>query len=1339
MKNGKIVAIIYLLFLPFGLSAGVWAAEAPPSPLPPQAQQAIKKGLLAVEQKEWPLAVRYFEEARKAAPLAPEVLFNLGLSESMIPGRELRSIAWFQAYLSASPAASNKAAVKEMIDRLEVRVEGTMGKLAGQAKQIAVKFPQESERIGAYSRLAEEMAGAGDTTGTAQIASLIPGKQENSLAPIARALAKAGDIAGAKAIASRMEGDVFKSSAFQDIATAQAEAGDTAGAWATLERSTHPGYKHNGMIAIARALYKRGEKEEAQRTLVKAADATTQSAVKYADWAKAQKTQWEQDRKAKEYSDIGRAQAEIGDVRGALRTADLIPQQGTIHMTNARGDVTGSKISPQYGDQWKSGIYTAIFWAYQSGVLKSSDDVTLLQEVAARMKEGNEKANLLSLLGEKRYKLVEESLRASDARGAMNTAAAISDAEYKSKAYEAITRYLLSKGDLSSAQAQLESISNAGVRAQLSITLAGKFAIRKEERKARDILAKARKYAQANKNDSALRYIASAQAEAGDLDGAMETIAVIANSSEKGNPYNIVVGKQLESNDLSGAKKTAGLMPDGGNRHSTLQTIADKEALTGRVEDAKRTASAIPDEAYKNSAFFCITDAQALRGDFRGALITVELITKDTYKQTVYARIAELQLRAGYVAAARETIGKATELSARINDPAGQTEAFCNVADRMIRPFHMGAKGRELLVSAGNAASRIVDPEKRSEMQAGYSGLYQSQRGAGVFTGSRESFWSAFDSAHLIKGSAGKKAYRFESLAKLQAQEGDLIGAQKTAAMIGERQRWESTQEAIASAAAGYGNVKAAEEIAGQLRSKHEKERIYSAMLKAEAEKGRLDAAQRVLARITDQNRLDYANEAIAFAFLKTGDVPNAKAAASRMKKDPDSRLGEAMAKAGALDWVWQTAPTLKSNYDEQQFYRSIAEAQARSGDLSGAKKTASFIRDHFQTTLICTALAKGGDSAWALESAAGIKNVQYRYRAYEGIATAMAERGDTAGAKRVLGTIKKGGLTINTARDVAGIQVKMGDIAGAMETLAAIHPKDAEFDSWAAYEIASRQPDAQWKQTAAGIKDDYWKTKLFSEKAQSLEDRTAAAEAAAAIPDVFEKSLAYLALARKDLKKGNLSGASELAGLIPDTECRMLALSELTFSEINRANLMSIVPKIQQLPDSAGKAYILLDAATALVETGNSKEAAPLLSATVKAARAMPDTFWKARLFAEIGKIAHAAREEALFTDAGRIAETAAAALKEGEKVLWTNYRAQPEPPELEQVEAAAERKKRTEKWTKFIQGDLNKPLFLDIQSHIQSLAGKAKPWDIFYGFTEALKDTAATLKKSKHLAGEK
>jgi hypothetical protein len=51
MRSRKIFAGICVVFLLNAQPAALRAAEAPPSPLPPQGQQAIKKGLLAVEQK----------------------------------------------------------------------------------------------------------------------------------------------------------------------------------------------------------------------------------------------------------------------------------------------------------------------------------------------------------------------------------------------------------------------------------------------------------------------------------------------------------------------------------------------------------------------------------------------------------------------------------------------------------------------------------------------------------------------------------------------------------------------------------------------------------------------------------------------------------------------------------------------------------------------------------------------------------------------------------------------------------------------------------------------------------------------------------------------------------------------------------------------------------------------------------------------------------------------------------------------------------------------------------------------------------------------------------------
>ena len=100
----------------FLLAIAVWsgleqplAAQANiPAPLPPAAQAALDKGIIAAKVPDYALAIRYFEDARKFAPLAPVVFMNLGIAESKMPGRELRAIAWFGAYLAAFPDAPTR-------------------------------------------------------------------------------------------------------------------------------------------------------------------------------------------------------------------------------------------------------------------------------------------------------------------------------------------------------------------------------------------------------------------------------------------------------------------------------------------------------------------------------------------------------------------------------------------------------------------------------------------------------------------------------------------------------------------------------------------------------------------------------------------------------------------------------------------------------------------------------------------------------------------------------------------------------------------------------------------------------------------------------------------------------------------------------------------------------------------------------------------------------------------------------------------------------------------------------------------------------------------------------
>src|SRR5579871_5263129 len=146
------------------------AVQTSPPSLPAAAQDAEQKGLIAAKQQEFVLAARYFEEARKQAPYSGDVLFNLGLAESKLPGRELRAIVWFKAYLASSPAAANASEVKEQITEMEIKAEANAGKMVEAARKVAYKFADENDKESALGQVAIAYAQTGDMSGEHQLA-----------------------------------------------------------------------------------------------------------------------------------------------------------------------------------------------------------------------------------------------------------------------------------------------------------------------------------------------------------------------------------------------------------------------------------------------------------------------------------------------------------------------------------------------------------------------------------------------------------------------------------------------------------------------------------------------------------------------------------------------------------------------------------------------------------------------------------------------------------------------------------------------------------------------------------------------------------------------------------------------------------------------------------------------------------------------------------------------------------------------------------------------------------------------------------------------------------------
>ena len=293
--------------------------------LPPEAQAALNKGIMAAKQQEWEIAIRSFQEARKTAPDAPEVFYNLGLAESKMPGRELRAIAWFGAYLSATTNAPNAAAVKDKIAELQIKNEGNTSRLIKQMQDAASQMEWGS-RNGGLSYVAYLWADAGDILAALKTVDLMEDRDKDGMVKegIASTQARNGDITGAQKTANLIQHGENSSHAQRTIAEAQIKAGDIAGAQKTLasaqknadlEKDAYS--KSRSRSLIAKAQIKAGDTAGAQKTLASAQKAA--EFIKHATWKNGAQQDISDAAKA-----IAEAQATSGDIAGAQKTAALI-------------------------------------------------------------------------------------------------------------------------------------------------------------------------------------------------------------------------------------------------------------------------------------------------------------------------------------------------------------------------------------------------------------------------------------------------------------------------------------------------------------------------------------------------------------------------------------------------------------------------------------------------------------------------------------------------------------------------------------------------------------------------------------------------------------------------------------------------------------------------------------------------------------------------------------------------------------------------------------------------------------------------------------------------------
>lgn len=225
--------------------------------LPTAEQEAVEKGVFAAQQQEYPLAIRYFQNARKIAPASPMLLFNLGLAESKITGRELRAMTWFGAYLSASPDADNVAAIQRQIRALDVKNEVRVNRLIRGVEDAARQFSETGERQRGLRATARLWALTGNVEEAARIAAELPaGERADTLRDIAAVKAESRDSAGPQQAAGSQPDAKQREAA--PVAMAQAgvttPGAGTSGAWIRLNDGLLSEADFTDPTAVLRAL-----------------------------------------------------------------------------------------------------------------------------------------------------------------------------------------------------------------------------------------------------------------------------------------------------------------------------------------------------------------------------------------------------------------------------------------------------------------------------------------------------------------------------------------------------------------------------------------------------------------------------------------------------------------------------------------------------------------------------------------------------------------------------------------------------------------------------------------------------------------------------------------------------------------------------------------------------------------------------------------------------------------------------------------------------------------------------------------------------------------------------
>lgn len=314
-----------------------------------------------------------------------------------------------------------------------------------------------------------------------------------------------------------------------------------------------------------------------------------------------------------------------------------------------------------------------------------------------------------------------------------------------------------------------------------------------------------------NMRENSLSQVPVLWAKAGDIPAALKTVDLLESDVYKGSAFKEIAVVQATAGDFDGAHQTADLIEREDYKSGAQAAIADAQISSGDLSGAQKTltaslktAVAIEGDQAKGFALWNIAEAQLKTGDIAGAQKTADLIQYEYYKLLPQASIAKAQAANGDMVGAKATLAAAQRTADLTKDGAAKSTGLAAIAEAQTASGDI-ANAQETLAAALKTVDLIDGIVAELQKARAWSYIASVQARNGDIAGAKRT-------ADRISTDEGLRSLNpaLTVIAEAQAKAGDMKGAQKTANRIKDAFAKGYAQQLIAGVQAKDSKVKSA-------------------------------------------------------------------------------------------------------------------------------------------------------------------------------------------------------------------------------------------------------------------------------------------------------------------------------------------------------------------------------------------------------------------------------------------------------------------------------------------------------------------------------------------------